>query len=91
MTSLERPKLRPVSPRRVEHQGQSFVMLQDLTGATAQPVLIPIDGFNHIVRHFDGQSTLTEIQGQVLRSTGLLPGHERAFEGLVSLGLTRPW
>ena len=45
--------------------------MQDLTGAIAQPVLIPIDGFNHIVRHFDGQSTLIEIQGRVLRSTGL--------------------
>jgi AmmeMemoRadiSam system protein B len=71
MSSLERPKLRPVSPRRVEHQGQSFVMLQDLTGAIAQPVLIPIDGFNHIVRHFDGRSTLVEIQGRVLQATGL--------------------
>ncbi len=46
-------------------------MLQDLTGAIAQPVLIPVDGFNHIVRHFDGQSTLNEIQGRVLQSTGL--------------------
>jgi MEMO1 family protein len=46
-------------------------MLQDVTGAIAQPVLIPIDGFNHIVRQFDGQSTLIEIQGRVLRSTGL--------------------
>ena len=71
MSSLERPKLRPVNSRRVEHQGQSFVMLQDVTGAISQPVLIPIDGFNHIVRHFNGQSTLIEIQGHVLRSTGL--------------------
>ena len=66
MSSLERPKLRPISPRRVEHQGQSFIALQDLTGAIQQSVLIPIDGFNHIVRHFDGQSTLIEIQGLVL-------------------------
>ena len=71
MSSLERPKLRPVNARKVEQQGQSFVVLQDLTGAIAQPVLIPIDGFNHIIRQFDGQSTLVEIQGRVLRSTGL--------------------
>ena len=71
MSTLLRPKLRPVSPRRVEHEGQSFVLLQDLTGAIAQPVLIPLDGFNHIVRHFDGESTLIEIQGKVLRSTGI--------------------
>ena len=71
MSSLERPKLRPVNARKVEQQGQSFVMLQDVTGAIAQPVLIPVDGFNHIVRQFEGQSTLIEIQGRVLRSTGL--------------------
>jgi MEMO1 family protein len=71
MSSLERPKLRPVNARKVEQQGQPFVMLQDVTGAIAQSVLIPIDGFNHIVRQFDGQSTLVEIQGRVLRSTGL--------------------
>jgi AmmeMemoRadiSam system protein B len=83
MSSLERPKLRPVNSRRVEHQGQSFVVLQDVTGAISQPVLIPIDGFNHIVRHFNGQSTLIEIQGQVLRSTGLFLAMNE-LEGLVS-------
>jgi MEMO1 family protein len=83
MSSLERPKLRPVNSRRVEHQGQSFVVLQDVTGAIAQPVLIPIDGFNHIVRHFNGQSTLIEIQGHVLRSTGLFLALNE-LEGLVS-------
>ncbi len=71
MSSLERPKLRPVNARKVEHQGQAFVVLQDVTGAIAQQVLVPIDGFNHVVRRFDGQSTLAEIQGLVLRSTGL--------------------
>ena len=70
MTSLERPKLRPVNARRVEHQGQSFVVLQDLTGALAQQVLVPLDGFNHVVRRFDGQSTLAEIQGLVLHRPG---------------------
>jgi MEMO1 family protein len=71
MSSLDRPKLRPVLPRRVEHQGQAFVVLQDLTGVLAQPVVMPFDGFEHIVRHFDGESTLSEIQGRVLRATGL--------------------
>jgi AmmeMemoRadiSam system protein B len=58
-------------------------MLQDVTGAIAQPVLVPIDGFNHIVRHFNGQSTLIEIQGHVLRSTGLFLALNE-LEGLVS-------
>ena len=46
-------------------------MLQDPTGVVAQPVLVPFDGYAHVVRHFDGQSTLTEIQARVLRDTGL--------------------
>jgi len=82
MSSLERPKLRPVLPRRIEHQGQPFVLLQDLTGALSEPVLIPFDGFNHIVRHFDGQSTISEIQGRILRSTGLFLALEE-LHGLV--------
>jgi AmmeMemoRadiSam system protein B len=32
--------------------------------------LIPFDGFAHVIRHFDGQSTLIEIQARVLRETG---------------------
>ena len=36
MSSLERPKLRPVMPRRVEHQGQPFVLLQDPTGVVSR-------------------------------------------------------
>ena len=71
MPSLERPKLRAVIPRRVEHQGQSFVRLQDPTGVVSDPILIPFDGFQHIVRHFDGHSTLIDIQARVLRQTGL--------------------
>ena len=45
-------------------------MLQDPTGVVPQPVLIPFDGYVHVVRHFDGQSTLMEIQARVLRETG---------------------
>ena len=45
-------------------------MLQDPTGVVPQPVLVPWDGYSHVVRHFDGQSTLIEIQARVLRETG---------------------
>jgi MEMO1 family protein len=71
MSSLERPKLRPVIPRRVEHQGQSLILLQDPTGVVSNPIVLPFDGFQHIVRHFDGQSSLIDIQAKVLRQTGL--------------------
>jgi AmmeMemoRadiSam system protein B len=70
MSSLERPKLRPLTARRIEHQGQLFVMLQDPTGVVSHPVLVPWDGYTHVVRFFDGQSTLIEIQARVLRETG---------------------
>jgi AmmeMemoRadiSam system protein B len=71
MSSLERPKLRPVMPRRVLHEGQAFVVLQDLCGALAEQILLPLDGYDHIVRHFDGRSTVSEIQARVLRQTGM--------------------
>src|SRR5262249_3830102 len=69
-SSLERPKLRPLSARRIEHQGQSFVVLQDPAGVVPQPVLIPFEGYVQVVRYFDGQSALMEIQARVLRETG---------------------
>jgi AmmeMemoRadiSam system protein B len=69
-SSLERPKLRPLSARRIEHQGQSFVVLQDPAGVVPQPLLIPFEGYVQFVRHFDGHSTLMEIQARALRETG---------------------
>jgi AmmeMemoRadiSam system protein B len=58
-------------PRRVDHQGQVFVLLQDPSGVLPQPFVLPLDLFNHIVRHFDGRSSLSEIQAIVLRQTGM--------------------
>src|SRR5438105_6840520 len=72
MSLQERPKLRPLTARRIEHQGQSFVMLDDPSGVVPQPVFIPIDGYAHVVRHFNGQTTLIEIQARTLRESGQL-------------------
>ncbi|HEV3121911.1 MAG TPA: AmmeMemoRadiSam system protein B, partial [Isosphaeraceae bacterium] len=74
MTSLDRPKLRPLAGRRLDHDGHSYVLLEDPLGAFRDPVLVPADGFHWVVRHFDGQTTLTEIQARVLRETGHLIG-----------------
>ncbi len=71
MSSLERPKLRQVQPRRVEHQGQFYILLHDTTGASSQPFVLSFDVFNHVVRRFDGRSSLSEIQAIVLRQTGM--------------------
>ncbi len=46
-------------------------MLQDPSGVFPQPFVLPLDLFNHIVRHFDGRSSLIEIQAIVLRQTGM--------------------
>ncbi|HEX8201981.1 MAG TPA: AmmeMemoRadiSam system protein B, partial [Isosphaeraceae bacterium] len=68
--SLDRPKLRPVSVRRYDHAGQAFALLEDPLGIVADPVLIPLDGFHWVVRHFDGRTTLAEIQARILQGTG---------------------
>ena len=72
MATLDRPKLRPMHARRIDHQGQALVALDDPTGVAAGPTLIPIDGFHWVVRHFDGTRALGEIQADVLRQTGQL-------------------
>ena len=72
MPMLDHPKLRPMHARRVDHQGQSLVSLEDPLGIASGPTLIPIDGFHWIVRHFDGTRALSEIQADVLRQTGQL-------------------
>lgn len=72
MEPLDRPKLRPLSGRRLDHNGQSFVVLDDPLGVVCGPVLVPVDGFQWVVRHFDGQTSLREIQARVLRETGQL-------------------
>ncbi len=70
MATLDRPKLRPLSAQRFDHQGQSYALIQDPLGAFAGPVLIPIDAFVHVCRHFDGRLTQAEIRSQIHRETG---------------------
>ena len=70
MTTLDRPKLRLLSASRFDHQGQSYALLQDPLGAFTSPVLVPLDAFVHVCRHFDGTNTLVEISARVHRETG---------------------
>ena len=70
MASLERPKLRHLSAQRLEHQGRTYAALEDPLGVFDDPVLIPLDGFQSIVRHLDGKTTLPEIQARVFRDVG---------------------
>jgi AmmeMemoRadiSam system protein B len=83
MASLDRPKLRPLSVQRFDHQGQTFALIQDPQGAFTSPVLVPVDMFVHVCRHFDGARSLGEIRSRVHGETGqLLP--EGVIEKLVA-------
>ncbi len=72
MATLDRPKLRPMHARRVDHQGQAFVSLEDPLGVSPGPIMVTMDGYQWVVRHFDGHKALTEIQADVLKQTGTL-------------------
>ena len=69
MASLNRPKLRPLSARRVEHGGRSLVLLEDSLGLIPEPFLISRSTFQLMVRHFDGRATLGEIQSKDSRES----------------------
>ena len=77
MATLQRPKLRPVSARKAEHQGKPVIAIDDPLGV-AEPIAFPIDGLIHwIIRHFDGRTSLDEVQDRVFRDTGhLVPPEE---------------
>jgi AmmeMemoRadiSam system protein B len=70
MPSLERPKLRPLSARRFDRDGLSYALLQDPLGAFTDPVLVPLQAFVHICRHFGGQMTFAEIREAIRAETG---------------------
>ena len=70
MANLDCPKLRSLPAQRFDHDGQSYALIHDPTGAFTSPVLIPLDAFVHICRHFDGEVTLAEIRARVQRETG---------------------
>ena len=72
MATLDRPKLRPLSAKRYDHEGQAFVALENPLGVAKAPVFVPLDGFEWVVRNFDGNNSLLDIQAHVLRNTGRL-------------------
>jgi AmmeMemoRadiSam system protein B len=72
MASLDRPKLRPLGGRTLEHQGQTYVQFDDSLGVATPGILVPIELFQYVVRRFDGQTSLADVQAAVLRETGHL-------------------
>jgi AmmeMemoRadiSam system protein B len=74
--TLDLPKLRPLRARRVAHEGRDFVALEDPAGVVEGSVLVPLEGFHGIVRHFDGRTSLGEIRARLRRETGQDVGEE---------------
>lgn len=69
MTMLDRPKLRPLHVQRLDHEGRAYVTLSDPLGIASNPVMVPLDGYLGIVRHFNGENSLDAIC-ESLRRTG---------------------
>ena len=67
MATLDRPQFRPLSLAQFDYQGRSYAVLEDPLGVFSTPVLVPLEVFLPICRHFDGQLSLEEIR----RRTGL--------------------
>lgn len=68
MSELDRPKLRSMSARRVEHGGESLVVLEDPYRLSESPIVLALDAYVHVVRHFNGRNSLLDIQELALRS-----------------------
>jgi MEMO1 family protein len=54
----------------LDHQGQAYVALEDSLGLFTGQVLIPLDTFQRVIRHFDGRTNLSDIQSRLDRETG---------------------
>lgn len=64
MSLLDRPRLRPLSFRRVRHEGGDYVACEDPAGSFRDSVLIPAGWFHAVVRHCDGSRTPADIAGR---------------------------
>jgi MEMO1 family protein len=82
MALFDRPRLRPLSVSRRDHQGQAFALIEDPSGVMFDPILLPIDLFIQVIRFFDGQTTLAEVQSRVLSETSQVVSEE-FLDGLV--------
>ena len=82
MATLDRPQLRRLSLVRFDHQGRSYALIEDPLGVFSTPVLVPLEVFLPICRHFDGRLSLEEIRRQVETETGK-PLYPETLERLV--------
>jgi AmmeMemoRadiSam system protein B len=68
---LESPRLRAVEAFPVQQNGQRLIALRDPAGYAETIVLLPPAAVE-VVRHFDGQHSLVDIQAELMRRFGEL-------------------
>jgi AmmeMemoRadiSam system protein B len=66
----ERPKLRKVGGRRVQHEGRSYILLEDPHGLFS-PQLVTPEGYQGVLRHCDGETHVDEIRRRMRVETRL--------------------
>ena len=72
--TLDRPRLRLLPVRRVEHLGRGHAAFHDPLVAFEGQVLVPIDQYFEVMRHLDGATTLDQIRERISRDTGRTVG-----------------
>ncbi|MFC1573110.1 AmmeMemoRadiSam system protein B [Candidatus Eisenbacteria bacterium] len=70
------PMLRPIEVVSVTHEGQDLFLMRDPQGIAAEPLLLP-PASALLLRFFDGQHSLRDIQAALLEITGqILPSEQ---------------
>jgi AmmeMemoRadiSam system protein B len=71
MPAPERPRLRPLSARRHDSEGQSVVVLVDPQRFCPAPIILPSDVYEHVARRLDGTNTVEDLQRLIRAATSL--------------------
>ncbi len=69
MTAPNRPKLRRLSARPVNND-PPLVILEDPQRFCASPIVLPLQLFHNVVRHFNGRNTVEDVRRIVRETTG---------------------
>ncbi len=70
MSTLDRPQLRPLTGRRIEHRGRPCVAFEDSLGLFQGQVVVPIDLYQLVICQFDGSRTVEQIRSRILEENG---------------------
>ncbi len=78
----DHPRLRAVEAFPVEQEGRRFLALRDPAGYAPSAVMLPVELLS-ILRSFDGEHTIVDIQAEIMREHGdLVP--RRVIEDVIA-------